>query len=256
MKEPTQWNPNSIPLHPPGADVGAACARFCLGALVAGCLIALATWQLLAAREAGRKEHCANNLKTIWISLAEYENDHGHLPANVMDAKGTPLLSWRVLADEHVWYDLDFRSRMDFTLPWNNPKNATFLEHFDPLVFCCPSRRAGKSVKTDYVAVVGPGTVWSSTASGTPTYMKEMHSAGSKPPIVVVEWPESEIHWAEPRDINVDEFLKWFRAVPSRSSNHRGCILYVDAAGEVGELPVDTDPEIVRKLLMISDVGK
>jgi hypothetical protein len=227
-----------------------------LCALIAGCLIAIATWQRLAAREASRRESCANNLKQIWLSLASYENDHGHLPANVMDAKGAPLLSWRVVADEEVWYNVDFRSRMDFTLPWNSPRNATFLEHFDPLVFRCPSRRAERSVMTDYVAVVGPGTVWSSTASGTPKSMKGIHAAGSKPPIVVVEWPESEIHWAEPRDISVDEFLKWFRAAPSRSGNHRGCILYVDAAGVVGELPLDTDPETVRKLLMIADVGK
>jgi hypothetical protein len=71
-------------------------------------------------------------------------------------------------------------------------------------------------------------------------------------PILVVEWPKSDIHWAEPRDVTVEEFLDWFRSKPSRwDSNHTGCILYVDAAGEVGEIPNDADPETVREMLMV-----
>ena len=67
----------------------------------------------------------------------------------------------------------------------------------------------------------------------------------------MVEWPKSDIHWAEPRDVTVEEFLDWFRSKPGRwDSSHPGCILYVDAAGEVGEIPNDTDPETVRKLLI------
>jgi hypothetical protein len=225
-----------------------------LSALIAGCLIAIASWWVLAEREANHRASCANNLKQIWLSLSGYDNEHGHLPTNVIDAKGAPLLSWRVVADEYVWYDIDFRTRMDFNLPWDSPKNAAFLKYFDPLVFRCPSRRAQRSVMTDYVAVVGPGTVWSSSDSGTPRSMTRKRAAGSKSPIVVVEWPESDIHWAEPRDVSIDEFLKCFRAVPPRSGNHRNTILYVDADGIVGELPMDTDPETVRKLLTVADV--
>jgi hypothetical protein len=67
----------------------------------------------------------------------------------------------------------------------------------------------------------------------------------------VVEWPQSDIHWAEPRDVTVDEFLEWFRPKGGPSgSNHPGSILYVDAGGEVHELPNDSDPDAVRRLLV------
>ena len=103
--------------------------------------------------------------------------------------------------------------------------------------------------------MVGPDTLW---PGKTPGDLKKHPKA-----ILVVEWPKSDIHWAEPRDITVEEFLDWFRTKsrPSRVLGlvsaravrprrfHPGGLLYVDAEGNVGQLPSDTDPETVRKLL-------
>ena len=111
-------------------------------------------------------------------------------------------------------------------------------------MFHCPSSgRKSENPLTDYVAVVGPDTLWPGKVPGD----LKKHPKG----ILVVEWPNSNIHWAEPRDITVEEFLDWFRKKPSeQNSLHPGGLLYIDAQGNVGELRNDTDPETVRKLLV------
>jgi len=54
----------------------------------------------------------------------------------------------------------------------------------------------------------------------------------------------------------VDEFLDWFRKpIRCRHTTHPDCILYVDTAAEVHELPLDSDPEEVRRLLMVDPDG-
>jgi hypothetical protein len=225
-----------------------------IGTLLLGCLFALGAWGLQVARESSRRDLCGIYLKQIWLSLSMYENAHRRLPPpSLVDTIGTPLLSWRVLAIEYIWYNYKFRSLMDFSQPWDSPRNAGFLKDFDPFVFRCPSAPRDNPAATDYVAVIGPGTAWSDGRVGKPKRLKEMRTEEFKPPILVVEWPGSGIHWAEPRDVGVEEFLERFRSEDKRPYNHRHRILYVDAAGEVGELPDDTPPETVRKLLIVAE---
>jgi len=240
---------------PPPQARGCGCSprAILLGVLILAFLLGVATWGIRSAREAARRQTCALRLKQVWLALRYYQNSHGCLPDDVRDANGKPLLSWRVHAAQYVWYDLDFRSLLDFSDAWNSPRNLRFLKTFDPSAFRCPSHVDTKSFATDYVAIIGSGTVWSKSAPGKLRSMEEMTTAEHKSPIVVVEWPASGIHWAEPRDITVEQLLARFRPARTYPSNHRGCILYVDAAGEVGELPDDTDPETVRKLLMVTD---
>ena len=71
-----------------------------------------------SAREAARWSACYDGFCKIHLALANYESYHGTLPpAYVVDARGRPLYSWRVLI-------LPFLSReslyADFRLdePW------------------------------------------------------------------------------------------------------------------------------------------
>lgn len=130
---------------------------------------------------------------------------------------------------------------MDFSKPWNDPENAKFIECLGDTFSCPASGKGQESPLTDYVAVVGPETLWPGKEPG------EFKSGSA---VLVVEWPRSDIHWAEPRDVTIEEFLDWFRSKPGRwDSSHSGCLLYVDADGKVGEIPYDADPATVRKLL-------
>ena len=167
------------------------------------------------------------------------------------------MLSWRVAAAKYYFYNLDFSKLMDEGQPWNSPKNTKFLAdlHAGSFIHCPSSGKKPENPLTDYVVVVGPDTLWPGKEPGD----LKKHPKG----ILVVEWPRSDIHWAEPRDITVEEFLDLFRNKPPRRSFldwlfarpaegyslHPNCLLYVDAEGNVGELRMDTDPETVRKLL-------
>jgi len=203
------------------------------------------------ARQDAQKKTCENRLKMIGLALANYEASNGSLPpAYFTDAGGKPILSWRVRAAEYVWYDIDFSSQMDFSKPWNSPTNAAFLSPWLGDGFRCRASKA-KQGTTHYVAVVGPGTLWPGSEPAKWPHPKGERSAESHDPILLVEWPESDIYWAEPRDVTVDEFVEWFRN-PRRKTNHRGCILFIDTALEVRELPLDADPETVRELLMVN----
>ena len=218
------------------------------------------------SREASRHRRCANTLKQIALCLQNYEMaNHSLPPAYTTDQAGNPVLSWRVAAAKYCLYYLDFSESMDQGQPWNSPKNKEFLDHLADFCHCPSSGKEPDNPRTDYVAVVGPNTLWPGREPGD----LKKHPKG----ILVVEWPKSDIHWAEPRDVTVEDFLDWFRRKPPRrgflewlfawpaghDTFHPNCLLYVDAQGNVGELPVNTDPETVRKLLVgqeISDVSQ
>ena len=194
---------------------------------------------LHVGRQNARRDECKYNLISIRRCLDSYHEKHGVLPpAYVADENGHPLLSWRVLAAEYVYLGYDFKTKMDFTKPWNSPTNSRFLNSISTEWLQCPSSWVTKPNVTHYVAVVGPGTLWE----------QPCRLSGSDKRILVIEWPNSDIHWSEPRDITVDELLDWLKSKPD--TNHPGCLQYVDGSGEVGELRTDSDPETVRTLLI------
>jgi hypothetical protein len=201
-------------------------------------------------RHEALKLRCRANLEMIALWIEEHERLSGSLPPlELTNGNGTAVLSWRVLAAERIWYDRDFRTLMDFSEPWNGPKNSAFLKGFHPSFFRCPASRDMASPRTHYVAVVGPGAVWSQADKQSPIGLHDSATRDERHPALFVEWPESNIHWAEPRDITVDEFLTWFRTKTSVSNaNHPGCVLYLDTAFEVHELPFNTEANAVREL--------
>jgi hypothetical protein len=198
-----------------------------------------------------RKVECSMRLKEIWRVLESYEAKHGvFLPAYTSDAKGTPLSSWRMRVTAYDSYHDTFHANVDFSQPWNSPDiRSHSLFYRSPV-----SHNPQNSDFTDYVAVVGPGTFWDPKQQLAIAKIADKSNWPRQ--IVVVEWPRSDIHWAEPRDITVEEFLDWFRSKHGRGDgNHPGCLMYVDAQGNVGTLRNGTDPEEVRRMLMGEDVA-
>ena len=161
-------------------------------------------------RQHNQRLECRYNLRNLSHELAVYEDVHGVLPPTcVEDEKGHPLLSWRVLALRHS-FCLHFGTRVDVDLsqPWDSPTNSRILDSLDIRCLQCPSSEITRPGITHYVAVTGPGTLWQEGRT---------RRSESDRRILVIEWPDSDIHWTEPRDITVEELLEWLKSKPDAS---------------------------------------
>jgi hypothetical protein len=83
--------------------------------------------------EAAGRTQGLNNLRQIGIALFNYENAMGRLPPPMSyDAKGQPLLSWRVhllpyLEQEKLYNEFHLNE------PWNSPHNLMLLNRMPPM---------------------------------------------------------------------------------------------------------------------------
>src|SRR6516164_1990582 len=71
---------------------------------IIGILIGLLLPAINAAREAGRRAKCQNNLKQISLAMLNFENNRGGFPAMAMGWVGQPFHKGEVWSDDHGWY--------------------------------------------------------------------------------------------------------------------------------------------------------
>jgi len=196
--------------------------------LIVAVLVAL----LLPAQQSnhtGRgRSRCANNLHTIGLALQNYNDAYGCFPpVCTTDENGKPMHSWRVLIlpfiEQRALYD-----RYDFNEPWDGPHNSLLAKEM-PADFRCPNDPANAGTNTNYVAVVGPETIWQSDHGTT---FREIED-GSSNTIAVIEASGVGIHWMEPRDLPFAALAKGVNPKPGPgiSSMHPGAVLAVFADG-------------------------
>jgi prepilin-type processing-associated H-X9-DG protein len=193
-------------------------------------LIGLLTPEIQRARDGSLKTYCENNLRQIALALLDYESDHGHFPPPyVADADGKPMHSWRTLILPYL-DRTDIYNAYNFKEPWNGPSNGKLtasIVHF----FQCPGDRNNKlSNRTNYVAVIGPNTAWPGDKSSNVERISE--GDGTSNTILLVELPDSDIQWAEPRDLSFDELCHKMtpeqRAKIFDAHGHRAVVVYAD----------------------------
>jgi len=109
---------------------------------IIGILISLLLPAIQAAREAGRRTQCANNLVQLGIALHNYELGHEVFPPGTVDAKG-PIrseprgyhMSWLVQILPHLEETNAFRM-IDFKLGAYDKKNVTVRKHSIATLHC------------------------------------------------------------------------------------------------------------------------
>jgi hypothetical protein len=145
---------------------------------------------------------CSNNIKQIALALHNYHDQYKEFPpAHIDDADGKPMHSWRVLILPFLEQG-NLYAKYRFDEPWNGPNNRQLLEPPPPLYACSAQV---DSPYTDYVAVVGPDTVWPGATSRKLTDIADPQDRT----ILVVESAVPQILWMEPRDLAYEEAVNY-----------------------------------------------
>jgi prepilin-type N-terminal cleavage/methylation domain-containing protein/prepilin-type processing-associated H-X9-DG protein len=112
---------------------------------IIGILIALLLPAIQAAREAGRRAQCVNNLKQIGLGIANFEGTYKRFPMpytvtpkHGMMARLLPFLELPAIHQQYRW-DKD----------WSAAENKTAREN-NIAVFVCPSAPGGREFISDY----------------------------------------------------------------------------------------------------------
>lgn len=145
-------------------------------------------------------------VKTIHYALKTYEERKRRMPpAQVKATDGTPIYSWRVLLLPELCR-IDLFNLLHDDLRAMRPCSPTVYQKVRSVIpqdLVSPNR-LNEGPMTNYVAVVGPGTIWDRGGS-----MAMPDSASASPPVIVVaEIANSDIHWMEPRDLTIEEFCQ------------------------------------------------
>lgn len=151
--------------------------------------------------EESRQICCRAHLSRIGGALQSYNDKYGTFPpAYLEDESGAPAHSWRVLILPFVGAE-DLYRRYNFDEPWDGPNNRQ-LAILRPDVFACASRGDGSTRSaTSFVAIASPEAAMHGTRT---TAVPNMSDAAHT--ILVVEHPETQINWLEPRDLDLREF--------------------------------------------------
>ena len=195
------------------------------------------------AREAARRSQCKNNLKQIGLALHNYHDTYGALPpAFVADKDGKPMHSWRVLIlpflDQAALYN-----EIDFSEPWDGPKNSRLLARM-PAVYRCPSSpTSGPETNTAYAGVFGKQCIF---RGSDPVAFKEI-TDGTSSTLMVGEVAKSNIPWMKPEDIDVALYPA-IGTAGGFGSDHAGGAHFLMADGSVHFLSTTRTPESMQAL--------
>ena len=191
----------------------------------------------------------SNYLRQIGIALYNYHEHYGSLPPPyVTDAAGKPLYSWRVLILPYLDRN-DIYQAFHLDEPWNSPHNQRLSNLKIKVLQQNTETHSAPSI-TNIVVVRGPGTLF-------PRQGKVRHkdvTDGIGNTIMLVSLANSDIHWAEPRDLDI-ETMSFQINDPNKPSISRtgydgANVGFADC--HIQWVSDDTPPEVIRAALTIN----
>jgi prepilin-type processing-associated H-X9-DG protein len=223
-----------------------------VGLAIVATLVATNAWRGLpvgaATRDAENQALCVHNLQQIAMAMREYEAAQGSFPpAYIVDIRGKPLYSWRVLLLPYLGQQ-DLYDRYHLDEPWDSENNRAVTDLAVEL-FQCPAQPDTKSPTTNYVMVVGPHTISNGRQSRTVTEITD----GLANTIMLVEVADSDTYWAEPRDLQFDKLSFAVNGGKRQqiSSYHRRGVNVAFCDGSVRMLKNSINPQLVKAMLTI-----
>jgi hypothetical protein len=179
------------------------------------------------------------------LAVANYHEVYGSFPpAYIADRQGRPMHSWRVLILPQLERQ-DLYNAYNFADPWDGPNNRRLQDKIGS-VYLRSGLGSDQARTTSFVAVVGAETAW----KGEEPLGDDDLRDGKGETLVVVEVPDGQFRWMEPRDLRFDAMS--FR-INDGSGHGLGSRLggsrVVSADGRVWELADDFDPGTLRAML-------
>jgi prepilin-type processing-associated H-X9-DG protein len=213
-------------------------------------LIALLLPAVQAAREAARRINCSRNLRELGIAILNYREMEGTFPpAFVAGKDGKPMHSWRALLLPYLEGGIESpAARYNFGEPWDSPGNRRVTD-VSLSYFYCPTHGDGGRPITNYMMVVGPHTISDGPHGRKPAEITD----DAATTIMLVEVADSDIRWAEPKDIRFDQldFKINSQAKQTIGSQHPSVAIILFCDGHVEFLDDTTPPERVKAMLTI-----
>jgi Protein of unknown function (DUF1559) len=163
-------------------------------AAVAGSMFAPAIGKL---KDAASRSQSANNLKQIGLALHNYHDTMNTLPsAAVVDKKGKPMLSWRVMILPYIEQD-ELYKEFKLDEPWDSDHNKKLIEKM-PKTYALPNKLS-KPGETHYRVPVGGGSMWDWVQGSTFAQITD----GLSNTWMVVE-AEEGVPWTKPDELEFD----------------------------------------------------
>jgi Protein of unknown function (DUF1559) len=181
------------------------------------------------------------------LAVANYHETYGCFPpAYVVDRDGKPLHSWRVLLLPFLGQQ-ELYSAYNFDEPWDGPNNRTLADKVGR-IYLRSGLESDQVRTTSFVAVVGQETAW----RGAESLSYKDLGDGSSYTLMVVEVPDGQFLWMEPRDLRFDRMSDRINDRSGRRlglGSRLGGARVVSADGSVRTLPDDFDPRKLRAML-------
>jgi hypothetical protein len=201
-----------------------------------------------AAHLAARRLQCLNNLRQLGLALRQYEAEHGHFPSvYTFNQSGKPVFSWVFPLLPYFEYKSVY-NQLKKNEPWDCPQNKQIFDQTYFQLYHCPSvNRNDNRESINYIALIGPATVWRDEGN---VKFSDLPDGGSHT-VALVEVADSGKHWAEPFAVTVDNLLENTRTSKGVriSSYHPSGVPILTADGEFHVLPTHMPLSLWRRIL-------
>ena len=171
-------------------------------------------WRYFARIENAKAIVAKNNCRQIMLAIKNYETIFQKLPAPAFyGSDGKPAHSWRTLVSPYLEFgEINPKDKIDINDgPWDQPPNKFKSEKEQPL-YQSPRAQRFDRFCTNFVIVVGPGTIFENKKRPSGQYGNVRFP--TQKVAVIIELPDSDIRWAEPRDITVDNAVQIIQSAP------------------------------------------
>lgn len=195
-----------------------------------------------ASREA-RVVYCLRQLGSALVAHAQRQ---GSLPpARLLDERGKPLLSWRVLILRELGYE-QLAKQFRYDEPWDSQHNRSLIEMM-PAVFDNGSGAANQG-KTAFVTITAAGSCLSSSRA---MMLEDIRDPREEAAMVVEAVDAANVAWTQPVDPTDANLAKLEKLLTPYDGEVK--VLFSD--NSVGTAPQDMPIADWRRLVNVNDDG-